>query len=220
MSSGNQKPSVSPKNGATPLFRFRNQFSIFFLLLITVCIGPALTPLSPMVVHSLPSASVTIIDYAFRPTLENVSTGTNIVWTYASNGTDIHTVTSKNLTQTGSPVFASTNPNPLHPGQTYNFTFYSPGRYAYFCGVHPVMTGWINVTGAAINPPGQSSSSVAGLALPIGGAAAIVVAIASVFVYRRRSRKPHGPPSAGVEGAVPEPSHTRLFWNFPYPDLS
>jgi len=156
-----------------------------------------------MVVHSAPSVSVTIIDYAFRPTLENVSTGTNIVWTYASNGSDIHTVTSKNLTQTGSPVFASTSPNPLHPGQTYNFTFYSPGRYVYYCAVHPtLMTGWINVTGVAVNPPGQSSSSVAGLALPIGGAAAIVVAIASVLAYRRRSRKPHVSPSTRVEGAV------------------
>ena len=226
MSSGNQKLSVRPKNGATPLFRFGNLLPIFLLLLIAVCVSPSLTLLPPKVVHSVPSTSVTIVDYAFRPFLENVSTGTNIVWTYASNGTDIHTVTSNNLTQTGSPVFQSTNPNPLHPGQTYNFTFYFPGRYAYFCAFHPdLMKGLINVTGAPVNPPGQSSSSVVGLALPIGGAAAIVVAIASVFVYRRRSRKPHGPPSASVEGAVlvdamPETSFTRLFWNFPDPDLS
>jgi plastocyanin len=195
LSSGNQKLSVSPKNGATPLFRFRNLLPIFLLLLITVSVSASLTQLPPKDVHSVPSASITIIDYAFRPSLENVSTGTNIIWTYASNGTDIHTVTSKNLTQTGSPVFASTNPNPLRRGQTYNFTFYSPGRYAYYCAVHPtLMTGWVNVTGAPVNPPGQFTSSVAGLALPIGAAAAIVVTIASVFVYRRR-RKPQRPPS-------------------------
>ena len=130
---------------------------------------------------------VVILDYEFRPARVNVTSGTNVVWTYATNGRDFHTVTSKNSTG-GSPIFASTNPNPLSPGQSYNFTFYLPGNYAYFCAVHPtLMNAWVNVTGQPMTPP-TSQPPIPSTALLIiaGVGVAAVVAVVSVLLFRHR----------------------------------
>ncbi len=158
-------------------------------------------PAAPTVkVHANTQASVTLVDYAFRPLRLNITTGTTVTWTYAANGSDIHTVTSKNTTQNGTPVFHSTNPNPLHPGQWYNYTFNQPGNYAYYCAVHPtLMNAWINVTGSPVNPPPSNpppsnppgSSPPHLLILPIAvGAVGLSAAFLAIFVYRRRPKRP------------------------------
>jgi plastocyanin len=159
-------------------------------MLVSIHFNPLITPYPQRIQNSVSAASITIVDYAFRPTIENVSTGTNVVWTYVANGSDRHTVTSKNLTQTGSLVFASTNPSTLLPGQSYNFTFYMPGRYAYYCAYHPsLMNGWINVTGAAIIPPvTQPSSTFQGIILPLAAILGAAISVAGVLLYGRRMR--------------------------------
>jgi len=34
----------------------------------------------------------------------------------------------------------------LDTGQTFSFTFKEPGTYSYFCKIHPMMTGTVQVT--------------------------------------------------------------------------
>ncbi len=135
---------------------------------------------------------VTIIDYAFQPLHINITTGTTVVWTYVTSGSDVHTVTSRNNTQAG-PVF---NSGTIHPGQTFTYTFYQPGYYPYFCGFHLTIrlmnSAWANVTGPAITPPStnQPRSSNESLFIIAGfGTAVVVVAAIAGIMVRRRKRK-------------------------------
>jgi plastocyanin len=131
------------------------------------------------------SYSVTIVDYSFRPQTINITTGTDVVWTFLTNGTDsgdFHTVTANNQTQAGGGVFQSPN---MHPGQTFSFTFYSPGKYPYHCSVHPSMIGLVNVTGPMMTPPATNNPLL--LYLGIGGVAAVVLAGTLALYLRRRS---------------------------------
>jgi plastocyanin len=77
---------------------------------------------------------VKIDNFTFNPQQITVKSGTTVTWT---NGDDIpHTVTSKTM------VFKS---NALDTGDKFSFTFTTPGTYAYFCALHPHMTGSIVV---------------------------------------------------------------------------
>ncbi len=79
-------------------------------------------------------AEVGIDNFVFNPQQLTVKAGTAVTWT---NRDDIpHTVTSK----TG--VFRS---KALDTDDTFSFTFATPGTFAYFCALHPHMTGMIVV---------------------------------------------------------------------------
>jgi len=83
---------------------------------------------------------VKIDNFTFAPQQITVKAGTTVIWT---NGDDIpHTVTSK----TG--VFKS---KALDTGDSFSFTFTTPGTFPYFCALHPHMTGSIVVEAS----PGQ-----------------------------------------------------------------
>lgn len=84
------------------------------------------------------TAAVSIENFAFTPRLLTVVAGTTVTWT---NGDDIpHNVMSTEEAFR-SPV--------LDTDEHFAFTFTTPGDYAYFCGLHPHMTGQVSVT------PGQ-----------------------------------------------------------------
>jgi len=79
-----------------------------------------------------------IDNFTFAPQQITVKAGTTVVWT---NGDDIpHTVTSK----TG--IFKS---KALDTDDKFSFTFATPGKYDYFCALHPHMTGTIVVEASA-----------------------------------------------------------------------
>ena len=81
---------------------------------------------------------VKIDNFTFNPQQITVKAGTTVVWT---NHDDIpHTVTSS--TQT----FKS---KALDIDDKFAFTFATPGRYEYFCALHPHMTGSIVVEASA-----------------------------------------------------------------------
>jgi plastocyanin len=81
-----------------------------------------------------PAAAVEIGNFTFKAPTLTVKPGTTVTWT---NGDDIpHTVVSK----TG--VFRS---KVLDTGDRFSFTFAKPGRFGYFCSLHPHMTGTIIV---------------------------------------------------------------------------
>lgn len=187
--------------GAPTIFSAKHLQAVAAFLLLSLSAALVFSLFPPRSVGGAATYNVTIVNYSFRPHIINITTGTNVIWTFATNGSDvndIHTVTSKNLTQSGSYIFASPV---LHSGQTFNFTFYSPGRYPYFCSVHPsIMNAIANVTGQPITPPPppttQTPAPQAGNSLPFYagvGAAVILVALAGVGLYIRRTRRVASP---------------------------
>lgn len=92
-------------------------------------------------VHAQVPAAVNIQGFAFNPTPLNITTGTQVTWTNMDNAP--HTATSS----TGAP--ASFNSGSLGNGQSYSFTFTTPGTYSYICTIHPSMTAQVVVSAAA-----------------------------------------------------------------------
>ena len=89
--------------------------------------------------QSTPAATsaVTISNFAFSPANITVKAGTKVTWTNAD--TAGHTVTETDST-------AGPKSSTLSKGQSYSFTFTTPGTYHYDCSIHPYMTGTVTVT--------------------------------------------------------------------------
>lgn len=81
-------------------------------------------------------AGVTIKGFAFGPPTLTVKAGTTVTWTNADGVA--HSVVAEDTS------FISDD---LPTGSTFEQTFDEDGTFAYFCGVHPSMTGTIEVTG-------------------------------------------------------------------------
>jgi plastocyanin len=97
-----------------------------WLLLLAAAGGPA----------TAPSTIVKIENFSFQPRQLTIAAGTTVTW---ENGDDIpHTATADGDT----PLFDS---GPLDTDEKYSFTFLHPGKYPYYCKVHPHMTGIIVV---------------------------------------------------------------------------
>jgi len=80
--------------------------------------------------------TIKIDNFVFSPQTATIKAGTKVTWV---NEDDIpHTVAS--TTQ-------GLRSKALDTGETYSFTFTTPGTYKYFCGLHPHMTGSIVVEG-------------------------------------------------------------------------
>jgi plastocyanin len=80
---------------------------------------------------------VKIDNFTFNPQQITVRAGDTVTWV---NHDDIpHTVTSK------TQVFRS---KVLDSDDKFSFTFATPGSFAYFCSLHPHMTGTIVVEAA------------------------------------------------------------------------
>lgn len=92
---------------------------------------------SPMVTAKAqqPAAiEVKIDNFSFGPQEQNVAVGTTVTWT---NRDDIpHTVASTD------GVFKS---KVLDTDEKFSYTFAKAGSFAYFCSIHPKMTGKIVV---------------------------------------------------------------------------
>ncbi|WP_152648782.1 cupredoxin domain-containing protein [Streptacidiphilus anmyonensis] len=81
--------------------------------------------------------AVTIKNFAFAPAAMTVKVGTTVTWT--NQDSDAHTVTSQNNT---GPL----NSQALNTGQSFSYTFTTPGTYHYLCTIHPFMTATVTVT--------------------------------------------------------------------------
>ncbi|MGA8036223.1 MAG: cupredoxin family copper-binding protein [Candidatus Acidiferrales bacterium] len=81
-----------------------------------------------------PVVEVHVDNFTFGPKAVTVAPGTKVVWT---NRDDIpHTVVSTDK------LFKS---KALDTGDSFSFEFTKPGKYAYFCSIHPEMTGEVEV---------------------------------------------------------------------------
>jgi plastocyanin len=84
---------------------------------------------------TLGKATIKIANFDFGPNTITVPAGTSVTWT--NNDDDAHSVVADNK------AFRSA---PLDTGESYSFTFATPGAYAYHCGLHPQMHGKVVVT--------------------------------------------------------------------------
>ncbi len=81
-----------------------------------------------------PAATVHIGNFTFNQPVLTVRRGTTVTWI---NDDDIpHTVVAKDVT------FKS---KVLDTGERFSFTFAKSGQFAYFCSIHPHMTGKVIV---------------------------------------------------------------------------
>jgi plastocyanin len=94
------------------------------------------------------TVDVSIRTYAFQPQNVTLSPGTTVRWTNAD--VDPHTTTS----DTG--LWSSPT---LSQGQSFQYTFNTPGTYTYHCDVHHGMTGTITVTGGGGGTPTATAQS-------------------------------------------------------------
>jgi plastocyanin len=79
--------------------------------------------------------AVNIANFAFDPPSLDIATGTTVTWTNQDSAP--HTATGEG------DAFDSER---LEQGDTFSFTFDTPGTYNYFCEFHANMTATINVT--------------------------------------------------------------------------
>jgi len=78
---------------------------------------------------------VKIDNFSFGPATLTVPAGTTVTWV---NHDDVpHNIVSSEGKTLKSPV--------LDTDQKFSYTFSQPGTYAYFCGIHPRMTGKVIV---------------------------------------------------------------------------
>ena len=90
-----------------------------------------------VIIDASPSViQVTISGDTFSPQEIVVVIGVNNTVMWINGDTDVHTATGTNV------KFDS---GMLNPGQSYQYTFRTPGTYDYDCTIHPWMTGIVIV---------------------------------------------------------------------------
>lgn len=108
------------------------------IVLLGALAGAVAAPVSsrPAAVHATVAAPmVHISNFTFGPQALKVKVGQTVTWV---NDDDIpHTVVS------GARLFKS---KVLDTGDTFSFTFTKAGAFAYFCSLHPHMTGKVLVS--------------------------------------------------------------------------
>jgi len=111
--------------------------SVTALIAVAVLGIAALCVWSTSLAAAVPQTmEVKIDNFSFGPTDLTVSAGTTVTWT---NRDDIpHTVVSTDEPK----AFKS---KVLDTDEKFSFTFTKPGTYAYFCSIHPKMTGKVIV---------------------------------------------------------------------------
>lgn len=83
------------------------------------------------------AATVTIDQFLFKPATLTITAGESV--RFVNRDQEAHTVTSR------SKAFDSGG---LDTGDAWTYRFTKPGTYAYFCSLHPYMTGKIVVVPA------------------------------------------------------------------------
>lgn len=78
---------------------------------------------------------ISIRNFAYTPSNIQVAVGTTVTWT--NSDTAPHSVTFKNGTK---------DSGLLRQGQSFSYTFTTPGTYDYYCTVHPYMVARVIVT--------------------------------------------------------------------------
>ncbi|QWF78861.1 cupredoxin domain-containing protein [Amycolatopsis sp. CA-230715] len=119
--------------------------------------------------------------YAFSPAALTVHVGDTVTWMQ-------HDEAPHDATTTSAP--ASFRSPSLSSGQSWSYTFRTPGTYSYYCSVHPDMRATVTVLPAPAAPPAPAPAPVK--PAPVAPAAPRKSAVA--------------PPPAATPGASPPPA--------------
>jgi len=116
--------------------------AVLAVLVLAACGGSSGGGSGSSTPASTPSSSgggtgVAIANYAFTPQTLTVKAGKTVTWT--NNDSVPHNVisaTNMSTSATTTNTFASGN---FNQGQTFSFTFSTPGTYYYECSIHAAM---------------------------------------------------------------------------------
>ena len=111
--------------------RIKRGVGVAMLLLVAVVAAAALSATGAA---RAGNSEVQIDQFAFVPQRVTVKAGTTVTWINEDDAP--HTIASSDK------LFKS---KALDTGDKFSFTFTTPGTYAYFCSVHPHMTGTVVV---------------------------------------------------------------------------
>jgi len=100
---------------------------LFFVLLLAGCTASVNEPV-------ISSPDIVIESFSFVPESLNVSVGGSVTWLNSDGA--VHTIVADD---------GSFSSGVLNDGDSYSFTFNSPGTVSYHCSVHPSMRGVIVV---------------------------------------------------------------------------
>jgi plastocyanin len=111
----------------------KGPWSVYAALIL--CAGVSMT--QPSYADGSPATTTVVIDnFSFSPPRLSVPVGTTVVW---QNHDDMpHTIVNDATPR----EFKS---SPMDSGEQFSWTFSKAGTYAYFCSIHPRMTGVITV---------------------------------------------------------------------------
>jgi len=103
-------------------------------------------PVTPQIPSEQPAAqqapseqTVTIANFAFTPASLTVTAGTTVTW--VNNDSVPHKIVADDSSNL--PGLSSEN---LSQGDSYSFTFSTPGTFNYYCQIHPSMKGTVVVS--------------------------------------------------------------------------
>jgi plastocyanin len=173
-------------------------------VLILVLGGAALGGASPVAGHdggspdpsaeSTPSggAAISIIDKTFQPAEVTIHVGETVTWTVTRAIDQPHSVTSGTPTDGQPGSLFDSGVTLRNNGDSFSWTFATPGTYPFFCSVHPdTMTGTVTVLadGGAEgeHPAVDTSSKLIAVGLLV---VALVILLGWAALYRRLNAEP------------------------------
>ncbi len=103
---------------------------------------PATKPEAAIIGAPVQTNSIEIVNFKYDPSNVVIPVGTTVTW--KQDGAFPHSATSDDGTTFDSKV--------MQTGQSFSFTFTTPGVYTYHCTPHPFMVGRIEVLAASAAP--------------------------------------------------------------------
>ncbi len=101
---------------------------------------PSENPTAETITIHIPMEAEDLGDRAFGDGPVAVDAGTQVTW--INDDQEAHTVTSDDdIWDSGT----------LEPGESFTFTFATPGEFTYHCELHPEMTGAVRVTEPSVD---------------------------------------------------------------------
>jgi plastocyanin len=125
-------------------------------VLVTGANGEAPPPAVSRPTDPVAVGDVAMIDFAFTPSEQTVPLGTSVG--FVNNGVAPHTATARD---------GSFDTDIVRSGKTQRVTFANPGTFAFYCTIHPDMTGTIFVSDSAGVVPPAATEVEPGTAPPM-----------------------------------------------------